>query len=114
MQDRRVLWLMLVVIVVLNTVAQNLLKIGSSKGFLSLPFFAGVVAYGFSTLLYVMVLSRMNLSFAYPVIIGATTVVTCLTGSRFLNEGVSGLQWFGIGLIVVGITFIALARQVGT
>src|SRR4051812_24798796 len=105
MQDRKVLWLLLVVIVVLNTVAQNLLKVGSSKGFLSLAFLGGVASYGVSTLLYVVVLGRMNLSLAYPVIIGATTVVTCVTGSRFLKEDVTGLQWFGIGLIIVGITF---------
>lgn len=100
-------------IVALNTVAQNLLKIGSSKGFLSLAFLGGVASYGASTLLYVLVLGRMNLSLAYPVIIGATTVVTCVTGSRLLQETVTVSQWFGIGLIIVGITFIALARQVG-
>jgi small multidrug resistance pump len=113
MQDRRALWLMLVLIVGLNTVAQTFLKIGANKGFLSLAFLGGVAAYGVSTLLYVTILGGMNLSFVYPVVIGATTVVTCLAGSRILNEGISGLQWLGIGLIIAGITFIALGRQVG-
>jgi small multidrug resistance pump len=107
------MWLLMAVIVGLNTIAQGLLKTGASKGLLSGAMVGGVATYGVSTLLYVVILGRMNLSFVYPIVIGTTMVATCLAGSRVLNENISSLQWLGIALIVSGIAFVAFGRRAG-
>ena len=104
------MWVLVVMIVALNTVAQGLLKVGSSRGLLSAAMVGGVGAYGLSMLLYVVVLSKAKLTLAYPVIIGATVVATCLVSVRFLDERVEPLQWAGIGLVVAGIACIAVTR----
>ena len=102
------MWGLVATIVAVNTVAQGLLKVGASRGLLSAAMIGGVGAYGLSTLLYVMVLSKAKLTLAYPVIIGATVVATCLVSVRFLDERVGALQWAGIGLVVAGIACIAV------
>jgi multidrug transporter EmrE-like cation transporter len=103
-------WVLMVVIVALNTVAQAFLKVGAGRGLVNAPLAGGIVAYGLSTLLYVIVLGRANLSFAYPVVIGATAIATCITGSVMLGERIVGGQWAGIALIVAGIACVAVAR----
>lgn len=105
------MWILMVAIIVLNTLAQSLLKLGAGRGLVNAPLLGGVVAYGLSTLLYVLVLGRTNLSFAYPVIIGATAIATCLAGVQILGERIESVQWLGIALIVAGIACIAVTRQ---
>ena len=106
------IWLLMVAIVILNTVAQGFLKAGAGRGtLLNASLFWGVVAYGASTLLYVLVLGKTRLSFAYPVVIGSTAIATCIVGMMLLNERISPLQWLGIFLVVAGIVCVAAARQ---
>jgi multidrug transporter EmrE-like cation transporter len=98
------------VIVGLNTLAQTLLKIGAGQNSLSIYLLAGISAYGLSTVLYIFVLSKFNLSVAYPVVIGLTILATTIAGAVLLREKVSILQWLGIGLMVSGISAIALGK----
>ncbi|MEO8905333.1 MAG: SMR family transporter [Polyangiaceae bacterium] len=99
--------LLMTVVVILNTIAQALLKMAAGRGLINAPMIGGVAAYGLSTLLYVIVLKQANLSFAYPVIIGATMIVTCFVGVIVLNERLAVLQWLGIALIIAGIGLVA-------
>ena len=99
-------------IVALNTVAQAFLKLGAGRGLVNAQLAGGIFAYGLSTLLYVIVLAKSNLSFAYPVVIGATAIATCLTGLA-LGERIAPPQWMGIALIVAGIACVAAARASG-
>ena len=110
MRSPATLWILMVAIVALNTVAQTFLKLGAGKGLINAALIGGVAAYGFSTLLYVFVLGKANLSFAYPVVIGATAVATCIAGSKVIHEQISGLQWLGVAVIITGITIVAVAR----
>lgn len=110
MRSPAFLWLLMAAIVALNTVAQTLLKLGAGKGLINLSLFGGVAAYGVSTLLYVFLLGRANLSYAYPIVIGATAVATCLSGSRIVGEQITGLQWFGVLVVIAGIAVVAASR----
>jgi small multidrug resistance pump len=94
----------------LNTLAQILFKFGSGDSFLNFHFAGGVAAYGVSTLVYISILSKLNLSVAYPVVIGLTVVATMLAGVGLLGEKVSFVNWTGIGLLVSGIFAIAYGR----
>lgn len=104
------MWFLMAAIVALNTVAQTLLKIGAGRGLINLALFGGVAAYGVSTLLYVLVLGKASLSFAYPVVIGATAVATCLAGNKVIGEQISGFQWLGVLVIITGIAIVAVSR----
>lgn len=94
----------------LNTVAQVLLKMGSGKGIPNIFLLGGVLVYGVSTLLYILVLSKINLSIAYPVVIGLTVISTTIFGAAVFQEKVAPIAWVGIGLMLSGIWAIAFAR----
>ncbi len=97
--------------ITLNTVAQTLLKLGSGQGLLSLYLLGGIAAYGLSTIFYILVLSKFDLSIAYPVVIGLTVVATTVSGAMLLREKVQPTQWIGIGLMLSGIFAIALGKR---
>jgi multidrug transporter EmrE-like cation transporter len=102
------LGLLILVTVGLNTLAQALLKLGSGQSPLNPYLFGGILVYGLSTVFYIVVLGKFNLSFAYPVIIGLTVLATTITGAVFLGEKVDLIHWLGIGLMLSGIAAIAL------
>jgi len=99
--------------VLLNTVAQTLLKLGSGQGILSLYLLGGLATYGLSTVFYILVLGKFNLSVAYPVVIGLTVIATTFSGALLLREKVEPSQWIGVGLMISGIFAIAFAKGQG-
>ena|SRR3989344_3670252 len=66
----------------------------------------GLAFYGASLILWMMVLTRENLSFAYP-LVAFSYVVTVVLSRVFLHEPVPSLRWLGLAVIVVGILLIA-------
>jgi small multidrug resistance pump len=102
---------LLLITVTLNTIAQSLLKLGSGQNPLNLYLMGGILAYGLSTVFYILVLGKFNLSVAYPVTIGLTMVATTFVGNIILKEEVSTVQWIGIGLMLSGIFAIAFGRN---
>jgi drug/metabolite transporter (DMT)-like permease len=67
---------------------------------------AGLFLFGLSALVWLVVLSRTSLSFAYP--FASLTYVLILVFDRFwLNESVPGLRWAGVALIAAGIVLVS-------
>jgi small multidrug resistance pump len=102
--------LLVLVTVVLNTLAQALLKLGSGQNPLNPYLFGGILAYGLSTVFYIIFLGKLNLSIAYPIIIGLTVLATTITGAVVLGEKVPAIHWLGIGLMLSGISVIAFGK----
>ncbi|XHX79374.1 MAG: small multidrug resistance protein [Stenomitos frigidus ULC029] len=94
----------------LNTLAQALLKLGSGQGLPNFYLLGGILVYGLSTIFYIMVLGRFNLSVAYPTVIGLTVLSATLTGAFLLGEKVANIQWLGVGLMLSGISAIAFGK----
>ncbi|MBD3885428.1 small multidrug resistance protein [Phormidium tenue FACHB-886] len=102
--------LLILLTVGLNTLAQMLLKLGSAQNPLNPYLLGGVAAYGLSTIVYILVLGKFNLSVAYPVVIGLTVLATTVVGALVLREKVLSVQWIGVGLMISGICAIAFAK----
>jgi small multidrug resistance pump len=102
--------LLILTTVGLNTLAQALLKLGSGQSLLNLYLLGGVLVYGLSTIFYIAVLGKFNLSVAYPVVIGLTVLSATIIGAFFLGEKVTTVQWLGIGLMLSGISAIAFGK----
>jgi len=65
----------------------------------------GVALYGVATLIYVLALTRGDLSVLYPVI--ATSYIwTAFLSIYFLGEKMAPVNWFGILLIILGIGLV--------
>ncbi|MBD2664336.1 DMT family transporter [Richelia sinica] len=105
-----ILFFLILITVVLNTIAQSLLKLGSGQNPLNIYLIGGILSYGLSTVAYIAVLSKFNLSFAYPVVIGLTILATTFVGIVLLHEKISINHGIGIGLILTGIWAILLKR----
>jgi multidrug transporter EmrE-like cation transporter len=102
--------LLILITVGLNTLAQAFLKLGSGQSPLNIYLLGGISAYGLSTVFYVLVLGKFNLSIAYPIVIGLTVLSATMTGAYFLGEKVTAIQWLGIGLMLSGISAIAFGK----
>lgn len=110
MSNPLIFGLLILITVSLNTIAQTLLKLGAGQNPLNFYLLGGICCYGLSTVFYVLVLGKLNLSIAYPLVIGLTIVVTTIVGAVVLREKVLVTQWVGIGLLLSGISAIALAK----
>lgn len=56
--------------------------------------------------LWIVALSRAELSYAYP-FIALGFVATTMAGAWLLNEPVSAIRWGGVGMIVLGVVLVA-------
>ncbi|MBI2309932.1 EamA family transporter [Candidatus Collierbacteria bacterium] len=76
------------------------------KTFSNLYVLGGLAFFGANALLWLVVLSREKLSFAYPMVAFAY-IVTILLAKFVLHEDIPLLRWAGLAVIVVGILMIA-------
>jgi multidrug transporter EmrE-like cation transporter len=67
--------------------------------------------YGLSFTLWIVVLSRMPLTVAYPISIGLTMVGTTLGAVMLLGEAMSWMKFAGMVVIFAGTTAVALSNS---
>ena len=111
--------------VLLNAVAQLLLKAGaSSSGEISMAagapalgrtairlaqhpsILGGLACYVISVVVWIVALSRVEVSIAYPML-SIGYVVNALLAWWLFGEDVNVQRWLGIGFIVVGVVLVA-------
>ena len=109
--------------VLLNAAAQLLLKAGTNRlGVITLTaegwpatlgqmateshFIAGIACYGISVLVWILGLSRVPVSIAYP-LLSLGYVVNAIAAHYLLGEAVTAQRWLGIGFIIVGVYVVA-------
>jgi multidrug transporter EmrE-like cation transporter len=66
---------------------------------------AGLACYVLSVLVWLMVLSRVEVSFAYP-LLSVGYVVTAFAGLLFFDENMGFIRWMGILVICLGVYLI--------
>ena len=70
----------------------------------------GLVLFGISALFWLVVLSRVALSLAYP-FVGLSYVVVVALARFFFHEHVPTLRWIGVSVIAVGIALIGISSK---
>ena len=85
----------------LSTIAHTL-----SRAFFNPYVVAGVAAYGFSSIFWLVLLSRVDLSYAYPALSLGYVLIT-LVSAFVLGEQVSALRWAGVFTICLGVILIS-------
>lgn len=73
----------------------------------------GLILFGVSALFWLVVLSRVPLSLAYP-FVGISYVVVVALARFFFNEHVPPLRWIGVSVIAVGIALIGVSSKTVT
>ncbi|HPQ40249.1 MAG TPA: SMR family transporter [bacterium] len=75
--------------------------------YLSWPFLGGLVLFGLNLVFYTQALGKMNLSIAYPIMVGTGFAIIGLTSYFLFHERLSVLQVTGILLILIGVILVA-------
>ena len=68
----------------------------------------GLILFGISALFWLVVLSRVPLSVAYP-FVGVSYILIVLFARLFLHEHVPTLRWIGVLIVAVGIAIVGLS-----
>jgi drug/metabolite transporter (DMT)-like permease len=116
---------LILVAVLLGVVGQLLLKMGITqvgtlafgsdlagliqlglRVFGNLKVLGGFAVYGLSSLFWIVVLSKVDLSLAYPML-ALNYVLVPLTAWLFLGEQVPTLRWLGAGVVIIGVVIIS-------
>jgi multidrug transporter EmrE-like cation transporter len=115
------LWVLMFFVVALNVCGHVFLKVGMNQvgqvGSRPLIDFAlnsisnmyvllGLAGYVSSVAGYIVVLSRTQLSIAYPILMSSGYGLVVLVSFLWLKEPFSPIKWFGIILILAGVVII--------
>ena len=71
----------------------------------------GIFFMGLTLLLYLLILSRVDLGSFYPAFVSGTIILVALASRLFLNETLSLSQVFGISIIIIGIFLMFFRRK---
>ncbi|AYD40087.1 transporter [Clostridium fermenticellae] len=72
----------------------------------NLPVMCGIISYGVSFLLWIKVLSKVELSYAYPMV--SMGYILVMIFSYFLfKENISILRIIGVAFIIIGVVLVA-------
>lgn len=65
-----------------------------------------IICFGGATVLWLLALSGLNISYAFP-LLSASYILVALLARLFLKENVSAMRWVSISVICLGVILIA-------
>ncbi|MEA2477418.1 MAG: hypothetical protein QOF16_1365 [Actinomycetota bacterium] len=68
----------------------------------------GLALFGISAVFWLLVLSKVPLSVAYP-FVGVSYIVVVLVSRFVLHEHVPGLRWLGVAVVAAGIALVGFS-----
>jgi len=68
----------------------------------------GTICYGVDTILWVGILSKLDLSYAYPLISANFVIITILSKIIF-KEQITKLRWLSVIIIALGVVLTSLS-----
>jgi small multidrug resistance pump len=104
----------------LNALANILIKVGmmrvgKTSGILMLAkrsvlqpaILAGMLCFVLGLAAYSAVLTKLNLSVAYPIMVSAGLIIVALASALLLHESISAVQVIGFLAIIAGVWMVA-------
>lgn len=74
--------------------------------FSNFKLFLGFALFGLSSIVWLVVLSRVQLSFAYPMV-SIGYILTLLISWKYLGETISPVRWAAVAVICLGVVLLA-------
>lgn len=114
---------LIIICVTLSAAGQLLLKVGMNKighfeftaanvlpisirVLTNIPVMGGISIYLISLVMWLMILSRTEVSFAYP-LVSLGYIVNAIAAYYFLNENLSVTRLIGILVIIMGVALVS-------
>lgn len=114
--------IVLVIDILMGSIAQILLKVGMKNNNINMGFgnilqnlvriylnkfvIMGSIIYGTSMILWIAVLSKIELSYAYPMV-SMNFVIVAILSKILFKEHVSRTRWISIIIIVFGVALLS-------
>lgn len=114
-------WTGIVIAVATGSLAQTMMKLGTQRvgrfgdtpaleyllRLMTNPYvLLAIMAYGFGVIFYMFMLSRLDLSFLYPVMVALGLVFATLVSSFILQEHISLMRMGGIAVVILGVFLV--------
>ena len=120
-RNRMKLVIMFTCYVLLASSGLILFKLGSANSNLTLNLFGlsinysikmilGLVCYGCSFILWMLIVSKMNLTIAMPLSVALVNTLVLVESCVFLKEKITLLQGIGIFIIIFGVSLISIKK----
>jgi len=106
--------------IIFNAIANILMKIGMLRVYSSANIFhmvsksvahpvipLGIISFIFALICYLFVLSKLNLSVAYPIMTSMGFLVVIVASWAFLKESITTIQIVGFAFIILGVWIVA-------
>jgi multidrug transporter EmrE-like cation transporter len=118
-EDMDMNWIILGIAISLNALANILIKVGVmdrggkftvemvTQVITSPTIIGGIVSFAIALVAYGYVLTRMNLSIAYPLMTSVGFIIVTLTSWLFLKEPITPVHTIGLLFILSGVWMVA-------
>lgn len=70
----------------------------------------GIIFFAAALVLYTLILAKMNLSIAYPMMVSIGFVIVLSYSVIFLHEQLLWWQWLGIVLVLLGVILLSISK----
>ena len=99
-----------------------LFKLGSTNNNLTLNIFGlsinysikmilGLLCYGFSFILWMLIVSKMNLTFAMPLSVAIVNTLVVVGSCLVLKEKITPIQGIGIFIVILGVCIMTWGKN---
>ena len=117
--NKKMIWLLFIIYIVLSSTGLVLFKMGTvgDNGLLifglkiTLKMFIGILCYGFSFLLWLYIVSKLNLTLAMPLSVALVNTLVVAESCLLLNEKISITQGIGIIITLTGVVLLVRGNQ---
>lgn len=96
------------ILIKLGGVQQLTISSGNILLKLDIKTLLGILCYLVSFIVYVLLISKFQLSYIMPLTTGLVYIFVLITSVIFLNEKIDISQWVGAGVILIGIIIMNL------
>jgi multidrug transporter EmrE-like cation transporter len=90
----------------LGAISVDQLVVGFTRIFTTPFVILGLVSYVSSVAMYMVVLSKVDVSYAYPLMMGVGYVMIVLFSWQIFGEPFSTFKWLGIVLVLIGVSLL--------
>jgi multidrug transporter EmrE-like cation transporter len=117
-------WTGILIAVLTGTVAQTMMKFGTDRvgrfgdtpvleylfRLITNPFvLLAIAAYGFGVIFYMFMLSRLDLSFLYPVMVALGLVFASTVSAFIFQEQITLVRLGGIIVVIAGVFLVSMS-----
>lgn len=95
----------------LGTINPNInLNIFNFSIAISIKSIIGILCYGISFILWMIIVSKINLTLAMPLSVAIVNTLVVLGSCMFLKEKITLIQGIGIFIIIFGVSLISIKK----